>query len=287
MPATTPWVICTACYNHFRYYDPATGRYTSSDPIGLGGGPNNQAYVANPLRRVDILGLAGDEDCAVAALNKLDEDQRDKILYRTNLTDKKGRGFGSPGNPDPPSIETFNPRFEDIRAGDLQSQISSRMHGLFDDQVASVSQLSNEDLVRWRPEDPISATRGSDGLALTGGHHRTADIIQRVASGTLSPDTIVRILTRAQTGSMRNNAIRSAAAANPSADASDARPVVTNRRTALAGCVAASSRSNGRRSSTGTSTNRAVVARLPRVRRTVSAARTLATHAAFGNAWTR
>ena len=38
----------------FRYYDPATGRYITSDPIGLDGGTNTYAYAnVNPLRYVD------------------------------------------------------------------------------------------------------------------------------------------------------------------------------------------------------------------------------------------
>ncbi|YCI29942.1 RHS repeat-associated core domain-containing protein [Erwinia sp. PK3-005] len=43
-------------YNLFRYYDPATGRYTQPDPTGLAGGLNTYAYVGDPLVWVDPLG---------------------------------------------------------------------------------------------------------------------------------------------------------------------------------------------------------------------------------------
>ncbi len=58
-------------YNHFRYYDPAIGRYVTSDPIGLDSEFNTYSYVlANPILGFDTNGLetarcaATDFNCA-------------------------------------------------------------------------------------------------------------------------------------------------------------------------------------------------------------------------------
>ncbi|MBB5906806.1 RHS repeat-associated core domain-containing protein [Actinoalloteichus hymeniacidonis] len=46
-------------YNRNRYYDPATGRYLTPDPLGLSPQLNHHEYVPNPITWSDPLGLKG------------------------------------------------------------------------------------------------------------------------------------------------------------------------------------------------------------------------------------
>ena len=48
-------------YNYFRDYDPTTGRYVQSDPVGLRAGLNTYGYVGgNPIKKIDRYGLYHD-----------------------------------------------------------------------------------------------------------------------------------------------------------------------------------------------------------------------------------
>lgn len=129
------------------------------------------------------------------AIEGLPEEQAERLLYRINRGDAKGRAFGTPRNPHPPSVDEFNPRIREIRAGNVEREISQTKHGTFPDQEASIAKLSNDELIRFRIEDPISATPApGGGVSVTGGHHRIAEIVRRVHTGQLPPNTPVPFL---------------------------------------------------------------------------------------------
>jgi len=80
-------------YNYFRYFDPTTGRYITSDPIGLRGGLNTYEYVdGNPVSFTDTEGLEVDVCCRPAQI------ANGFINHCWVKTDTKAAGMGANPN---------------------------------------------------------------------------------------------------------------------------------------------------------------------------------------------
>jgi RHS repeat-associated protein len=103
-------------YNRFRYYDPTSGCYISTDPLRLLGGLREYQYVGDPTSACDPFGLAGREDMLQSALDVLkghDSEIRqvfgEDVQYgvRGSLSTGVKYKTGGPFNPSDFDIDAF------------------------------------------------------------------------------------------------------------------------------------------------------------------------------------
>nr|WP_245370739.1 RHS repeat-associated core domain-containing protein [Amycolatopsis magusensis] len=84
-------------YNVFRYYDPASARYLSQDPLGLAAGPNPFAYVGDPYADTDVLGLV--------CTRSQDPDRAPTTPNSTHNAGNTGGSAAPPNRPVPPGFK--------------------------------------------------------------------------------------------------------------------------------------------------------------------------------------
>ncbi|MCW8966856.1 MAG: RHS domain-containing protein [Candidatus Pacearchaeota archaeon] len=79
-------------YNYFRDYDPSTGRYIESDPVGLDGGVNTYVYASvNPINSVDAYGLKTTGTCDAFTMAMQYQYEKDLNALRLKYEIKLGK----------------------------------------------------------------------------------------------------------------------------------------------------------------------------------------------------
>ncbi|MGW4566614.1 RHS repeat-associated core domain-containing protein, partial [Streptomyces sp. NPDC004561] len=149
-------------YNLLRYYDPETGGYLTSDPMGLLPGPNPHAYVGNPGSESDPLGLF---TCKVE--NALKSWQSRKFQFGSNefVLDKKGMAH---------VLERHHPEYWDGSVKAKQSFLDGKM------SVQDVQDAITETLKQNRDK---LVSRGPMGMYQIEGRVNGVDYVLGIKNG--------------------------------------------------------------------------------------------------------
>ena len=153
-------------YNVYRYYDPATGRYLSQDPLGLAPAPNPVTYVANPHSATDPLGLmcsgasssSGPSPSATKKRPRSDDDASDAASTSSNKKLKTGHDFkpGDTVNDDlkDPSVDGYK-NFESVNGNKVGKDTDGMTYKKYSENMGEAGAL-----------DYLKKTTGEDGLGI-------------------------------------------------------------------------------------------------------------------------
>jgi RHS repeat-associated protein len=109
-------------YNYFRDYDPYTGRYVQSDPIGLEGGINTYGYVGgNPMMRFDSNGLTSINVNIAEGYMVVDPEVPGRAPYTHGITSGRDACMNNPKCSDEKDKGPIPPGFYKINVAELSN----------------------------------------------------------------------------------------------------------------------------------------------------------------------
>ena len=166
-------------YNYYRHYDPTTGRYIESDPIGLLGGLNTFVYVGgDPLLWTDLYGLEEGSPGNLAKRNKIDELAKKYNGSNDWALDKRKDNFHA-------GSWKCNKFVYDVTKEAGAEPLTEGSDGKMRPPLAMEFRSSSVDIPNWRPLKPGEDLKPGDVAAIknSNGSHYSGVIVSCECKG--------------------------------------------------------------------------------------------------------